>query len=81
MPEEDENIIICKLEPYLITHPPDFQALSYEWGDEDSPSRPMQINGHSVRVKSNLFMALRHLRQREPVRLWVRPLYKSIGYG
>ncbi|KAH8767525.1 heterokaryon incompatibility protein-domain-containing protein [Hyaloscypha finlandica] len=39
-----------------------YEALSYEWGDTDSPMHEIILQGKHFRVRENLWMALRSLR-------------------
>jgi hypothetical protein len=39
-----------------------YEALSYEWGDTDSPMHEIILQGKRFRVRENLWMALRSLR-------------------
>jgi hypothetical protein len=52
-----------------------YEALSYEWG-QPSPDDPLiSVDGHSTRIRKNLFDALRHIRLEERDRwLWIDSL-------
>ncbi|EQB51095.1 hypothetical protein CGLO_09402 [Colletotrichum gloeosporioides Cg-14] len=57
-----------------ITYQPDYQALSYVWGDA-SPSKHILIGEHTVPITTNLHSALVHLRHSSEARtLWVDAL-------
>lgn len=56
-----------------------YKALSYTWGESEngdsSPRAVIRCNNATVRVKANLYAALRRLQQRkQPVVLWVDSL-------
>lgn len=70
-PRSHSNRIICSLEVVGLDSPPQFEALSYVWGDE-SKRKNILVNGTTISVTENLEAALRHLRtDSEPRRLWV----------
>jgi hypothetical protein len=53
---------------------PEYEALSYTWGDPNC-TRPINANGVEMQVTTNLFAALRALRQADADRvLWVDAL-------
>jgi Heterokaryon incompatibility protein (HET) len=52
--------IICRLEHVNFFHKPQYEALSYMWGSEDSPSQ-IELNGTILDVRNNLWQALSHL--------------------
>ncbi|KAI8292164.1 hypothetical protein K4K60_010602 [Colletotrichum sp. SAR11_57] len=57
-----------------ITYQPDYEALSYVWGD-GSPSKHIFIEEHTVPITTNLHLALVHLRHSSEARtLWVDAL-------
>ncbi|WZH43018.1 heterokaryon incompatibility protein-domain-containing protein [Fusarium acuminatum] len=57
-----------------ITFQPDFEALSYVWGDIN-PAKYIGINDQNVSITPNLHLALIHLRLTNKVRtLWVDAL-------
>ncbi|KAK2759641.1 heterokaryon incompatibility protein [Colletotrichum kahawae] len=57
-----------------ITYQPDYEALSYVWGDA-SPSEHILIDEHNVPITTNLHSALVHLRDSSEARtLWVDAL-------
>ncbi|SPJ72252.1 related to heterokaryon incompatibility protein het-6 [Fusarium torulosum] len=57
-----------------ITFRPDFEALSYVWGDIN-PAKHININDQDVAITPNLHLALIHLRLPDEVRtLWVDAL-------
>ncbi|KIL95627.1 hypothetical protein FAVG1_00364 [Fusarium avenaceum] len=57
-----------------ITFQPDFEALSYVWGDMN-PAKYIAINGQDVSITPNLHLALIHLRLPDKARtLWIDAL-------
>ncbi|KAI8167338.1 Heterokaryon incompatibility protein 6, OR allele [Colletotrichum sp. SAR 10_70] len=57
-----------------ITYQPDYEALSYVWGDA-TPSEHILIEEHTVPITTNLHSALVHLRHSSEARtLWVDAL-------
>jgi hypothetical protein len=63
--------IVCRLRVVRMPDAPEYEALSYTWGDP-SHQRFIQINGRPFAVTSNLWTALRHLRHGSEIRhLWV----------
>jgi hypothetical protein len=68
---DDADSIQCALEHASLDDKPEFQALSYTWGDA-SRVRKITLNGAVVTVTENLELALRHLQSGSLVkRLWV----------
>ncbi|KAI0412103.1 heterokaryon incompatibility protein-domain-containing protein [Xylaria grammica] len=68
----DEQIECALITVHNIEEAPDFEALSYVWGETTSPD-PIICNGVSVTVTQNLEDALRHLRplpEWESVQAW-----------
>jgi hypothetical protein len=74
------DAIFCELSTTLVDSAPDYEALSYTWGD---PSRTVTINmgtqgsktTHQFSVTSNCFSALKYLRYKEKPRvLWIDAL-------
>lgn len=54
-----------------ITHQPQYEALSYVWG-EPVMERSISLDGHPVSITKNLYSALVHIRHEEDARrLWV----------
>ncbi|KAL1637312.1 hypothetical protein SLS58_009403 [Diplodia intermedia] len=63
--------IECSLEKASLDDPPNYEALSYVWGDP-TKTHSVAIDGKIVRVTKNLEVALRHLRlPRRHRKLWV----------
>lgn len=65
--------IHCTLEKVSLFQNPQYEALSYTWGDSRD-TRPIRINGEIVRVRTNLEAALRRLRAEGHIKLWVDAL-------
>lgn len=66
----DDNSITCYLRHVFLDDTPDYEALSYVWGD---PSHIIQVAcaGQEINTTVNLHSALRHLRYTDKVRvLW-----------
>ncbi|KAF7532538.1 hypothetical protein G7054_g7870 [Neopestalotiopsis clavispora] len=63
--------IVCQLEEVSLLKAPQYESLSYCWGDA-SQKHPIQCNETYIDVTENLFSALRHLRDFEKHRtLWI----------
>ncbi|KAH6681372.1 heterokaryon incompatibility protein-domain-containing protein [Halenospora varia] len=66
--------IQCSTETVSLLDEPDYEALSYVWGDA-STRKNIIFDGNEFSVTSNLAVALRHLRPPDkPRRLWVDAL-------
>lgn len=63
--------INCSLEVVALGMNPEFEAISYVWGN--SPNvLPITLNGHVIHINENLVSVFRHLRQPTKARvLWV----------
>ena len=73
--EKEEAEVDSELECFFTTVPldncPEFEALSYAWGDETDTIK-VNVNGEPVPVIPTLHSALRHLRQEQKDRiLWI----------
>jgi hypothetical protein len=65
-----DSDILCELHHAPLNFRPEYEALSYTWGDQNK-RRDIWIDGFRVSVTINLEVALRHLRyEREPRVLW-----------
>lgn len=63
--------LVCTLVKVSLDKEPQFEALSYAWGDRTQTST-IAVNGSSFAVAANLEVALRHLRLESlPRVLWV----------
>lgn len=69
--ESKEAVISCDLTIRPLSEHQEYEALSYCWGDA-SDTRPVQCNGTTLNVTSNLQAALVQLRRADTPRiLWV----------
>jgi len=68
-----EAEVCCKLEHAYLDDPPQYHALSYCRGDA-SVTVPIQVNGQTKQVTTNLEAALRELRNRKITTLWADAL-------
>ncbi|KAF6812096.1 ankyrin and HET domain-containing protein [Colletotrichum musicola] len=59
--EDDNDTVSCSMKHVLLADRPEFDALSYTWGDP-TITRPIVFNGHKVNVTQNLDAALHRLR-------------------
>ncbi|KAF5716578.1 het domain-containing protein [Fusarium globosum] len=71
---KEDDPVRCELSEIPFTEKPRFRALSYRWG-RPSTDYTITLNGISVRVRQNLWEALRYLRKYEPDELyWIDAL-------
>jgi hypothetical protein len=71
LPRKRDQPIECTLQTVSLDNPPEFEALSYVWGDA-SIKKPVTVNGAPHSVTVNLEAALRTLRDDQKTRtLWV----------
>ncbi|KAI0166731.1 HET-domain-containing protein [Hypoxylon sp. FL1284] len=72
---KDPDEISCELVVTTLDEAPEFEALSYVWGDF-LPRMPIRCSGRAVEIGPSLHGALRHLRQEEygTRTLWVDAL-------
>jgi hypothetical protein len=55
--------------------PKSYEALSYEWGPELASDPSIRMNGHPVCVRTNLHLALQHIRWKDGDRhIWIDQL-------
>ncbi|KAK3984510.1 heterokaryon incompatibility protein-domain-containing protein [Cladorrhinum sp. PSN332] len=76
MPGRFDDPITCSLQKANLDENPQYDALSYVWGDPEV-CRIIYVDGCAKNVTVNLFAALRRLRARnhtEPKQLWVDAL-------
>jgi hypothetical protein len=59
----DENSTLWLMEVHELNTCPEYIALSYTWGGGHADRR-IQINGHKVLVRENLFLALKMIEDR-----------------
>ncbi|KAL8993763.1 MAG: hypothetical protein Q9169_006109, partial [Polycauliona sp. 2 TL-2023] len=69
--DSETHDLRCSLEQICLDDPPQYEALSYTWGDPANPSL-LYCDGATLSITSNLDTALRHLRLKAGSRtLWV----------
>lgn len=71
-----EEPILCRLQPARLEDQPEFEALSYVWGKQNSEQH-VHINGFRMSITQNLFNILATLRAQEQGQtpwLWVDAL-------
>ena len=76
LPNEEELAEIeCLLMHVPLNDKPDYEALSYAWGDQSEEIGRLVLEGKQFPTTSNLESALRHLRfAKEPRTLWIDAL-------
>lgn len=63
--------IHCRLFHYSVDQAPQYECLSYTWGDDKRMQR-ITVDGLSFYIRRNLLAALQHLRQAKDARLiWI----------
>ncbi|KAK4159410.1 heterokaryon incompatibility protein-domain-containing protein [Cladorrhinum sp. PSN259] len=62
--------IVCKLQTVSLLSKPQYIALSYVWGNPAATSR-ITVNGLPFQATINLVAALRQMRSKEPILLWI----------
>ena len=66
--------ICCTLSTAVLTENPQYDALSYVWGDKHA-KQPITVDGIPVRVTENLDAAIRHLRRLDmSMLIWIDAL-------
>ena len=69
--ESHEDSLMCSLEPVSLKSSPDFQSLSYAWGQAEAHVS-LQVGTNCLKITENLANALRVIRRHDrPVLLWV----------
>lgn len=58
-----EDIIGCQLKYIKLDTPIEYNALSYTWGDPTKPKVTITVDGYSLKVTENCYLALRELRR------------------
>jgi hypothetical protein len=71
--EADEGIVACTLDHAFLHDQPEYDALSYCWGDA-TITAPVKVNGCIVKVTTNLEAGLRQLRHKGVKAVWVDAL-------
>lgn len=59
----DDDDILCDLITTPLPQSPPYEALSYTWGSSEN-KRTIKLNGKPFQVTQNLYVALKHLRER-----------------
>lgn len=75
-PHENDNAPIrCETWPVDLNENPEYEALSYAWGDTTAPSEAIEVNGQKLQVGRNLYLALKRIRKPDTPRvLWIDQL-------
>ncbi|TVY42784.1 Heterokaryon incompatibility protein 6,OR allele [Lachnellula subtilissima] len=69
-----DDTIKCRFTVVLLDDKPDYEALSYAWGDV-TDTRSIEVEGKAVSITSNLHLALQYLRLEDKERaLWADAL-------
>lgn len=69
-----DDPILCELKTVSLDSKPDYQTLSYAWGDP-FPTKPILLEDVVLDVRANLWAALRRLRRAEKERvIWIDAL-------
>ena len=75
LPGEDGDKVTCSLHTVSWADPPDYEGLSYAWGDPHAEQRVI-CDGKKLNIGQNLHSALLHLRYSDKPRLlWVDCLW------
>lgn len=71
-----QDEIHCNTSAHSLESPPEYEALSYVWGDPEKPKPVIHLNGiTNFPITANLFRALRQLRYEDrPRRMWIDQL-------
>ncbi|KAK3686174.1 hypothetical protein B0T22DRAFT_518732 [Podospora appendiculata] len=78
-PGENDSDICCELQTVVLESAPDYEALSYVWGDANE-RKFILLHGHTYSVTASLETSLRHLRyDKEPCTLWIDALCSSLS--
>ena len=68
---DNEDTLRCSLEVINLKSPPEYEALSYTWGQVLSKT-PLYCENGTIELSENLENALRYIRStKQPKRLWV----------
>jgi len=77
--DSDDNVIACSFSLASLDNPPDYEALSYVWGDPKDV-HPISLEEHHFPITKNLMCALQNLRNATEERiLWVDALCINQG--
>jgi hypothetical protein len=71
LPGLEPSTIHCRLEKVSLDEAPQYQAISYAWGDPKD-TQSARVGSMEIKIRSNLEACLRHLRRPDgELRLWV----------
>ncbi|KAK4111542.1 HET-domain-containing protein, partial [Canariomyces notabilis] len=71
LPGKMSDGIVCKLRNVSLADRPQYEALSYVWGD-GKPEKVISVNGQKFKITANLEAALRRLRRERKSRtMWI----------
>lgn len=70
--EQEHPDIRCEIFHVKLHEAPPFKALSYTWGSPNDPQHSIIMNGRTILVRENLFLALQQFHTRpEPLIIWI----------
>ncbi|KAF3920877.1 hypothetical protein ABW21_db0205878 [Orbilia brochopaga] len=70
LPGQKDSPIICRLHVTDFCNPPNYEAISYAWGDI-TPTDLIVVNGKQLVIIRSLYTAINHMRYRDRSRfLW-----------
>ena len=71
LPGDGYGPVYCETQVHKLDNAPDFEALSYHWGDSNPPAF-IRLDGRSLQVTRSLKLALAYLRRKDKARLmWI----------
>ena len=68
LPGNEDEPLSCVLHATTLSNPPDFEGLSYAWGDPTA-THTIICEGKAKKVTKNLHVALSHLRHQNQSRM------------
>ncbi|TVY14492.1 Heterokaryon incompatibility protein 6, OR allele [Lachnellula arida] len=76
LPGGEHDDVQCRLEHVLVNNPPEFNALSYTWGDPQAPKVTISVDGYDLLVTKSCKSILQELRresmaQSKPQFIWI----------
>ncbi|OAG10045.1 uncharacterized protein CC84DRAFT_1071083, partial [Paraphaeosphaeria sporulosa] len=79
-PGGDEDEFYCSLSIVSLDDRPQYEALSYVWGEDSDDTLPISLGGKTVQIRRNLHLALRGIRDPDCERiLWIDALCINQG--
>lgn len=63
LPGRPKDTIECHLKHVFLDDEPEYEALSYTWGDDKLPKQLIRCDGGKLGILPNLYDALRHFRK------------------